>query len=941
MPPGPEPNPVTDFEAWWEWKAAERAEAAAAKDNAPKPGLAPVAPPAVQQQNANIEKEYTAGQPKPPTSAALPGTSTSPAPYTPAPYGNITTAQLQSKTIETGAGARVDPVSRQRYTQGSDGTWRTGGTVPFTEVQGLIKTYGLPPERQEALQNPQNPGTTLASNVALSANPGLASKGVNPGTSGTAGTLSAAQGVTLPGFEQFNIPGLGIESEGRKTIYGADSDLNTLRAGPPNGPQIQFAPGNRYPNSPRSDIQFGGSGSGARPNYNVDPQLRFGASAVSVPDTWERGAGNTGDSNRAVSLPFNIGPGGASLMNIGGSNVQVNSADKGTGTGFALTPQTPSDKFAATDFGAATGRSLNNDPALQSAQILSIIAALNQLGGGPGAISAMTTPNAGQYSGLPASGQGTYFSGMAPGPQNTPYAPSAGAGAGNGPPASFGLGALNSAGQALLGGLQPDEEKDRSFAEYADGGDFISMGRFGKQANRPLGAAADVIAPVMAGGTAPELARQSGGGADVARSGVAPAQPVSTEAAVTNQGGVAPAEPAVDVGGQLDLTGLATADDLQPFQEAANRVAGQQQQRASQNYIRNLAGLAPAQAVPIVSGQALGTLGPGQFWDTAGALTRSITGIADKQEKLRERGAAEDYETIIAEVARLRQQQAPFEQGMGLQTQIQGYGEVGDATALQEEINALKTAAGPLAGIQEAQGRLTELGNPYDEIELQQLADQINGIKQTAQNYGDPDPFTNPFEYNAQQQMLSSLSGLSNQLQQKQSHNNAIAQQKNSLNNLLASTGLTMDQIAPQLAQYQTQLDTKGTALTNAQKVAQLKQTLASLVGAGVDPTAKYSEIAALLQPLQANAQGVLGRNTERQTLAKEIQNLVKAGPPKFGAGGTMVTDEPVVGVGVITGKPRFIVGEPTRPGGPPRAERLKIEPMHKDVPMGKFAGAA
>ncbi len=59
---------------------------------------------------------------------------------------------------------------------------------------------------------------------------------------------------------------------------------------------------------------------------------------------------------------------------------------------------------------------------------------------------------------------------------------------------------------------------------------------------------------------------------------------------------------------------------------------------------------------------------------------------------------------------------------------------------------------------------------------------------------------------------------------------------------------------------------------------------------------------------------------------------------PGFAGKKAMTTNEPIVGMGTMTGTPKFIVGEPVTPGGPPRAERLKITPLHKDaIPLGKM----
>lgn len=65
------------------------------------------------------------------------------------------------------------------------------------------------------------------------------------------------------------------------------------------------------------------------------------------------------------------------------------------------------------------------------------------------------------------------------------------------------------------------------------------------------------------------------------------------------------------------------------------------------------------------------------------------------------------------------------------------------------------------------------------------------------------------------------------------------------------------------------------------------------------------------------------GRTGKQARLAKTLMSM-------HAGGGSMVTQEPIVGVGTVTGKPRFMVGEPHYPGGPPMKERLKITPLNK-----------
>ena len=924
--------------------------------------------------------------------ARLPGTGATPPAYTPsarAPYGNITTDQLQQKTIAIGPGVRLDPVTRQKYTQGNDQTWRTGGTATSVEVQQLVKTYGLPPERQQALQNPANPGTTLASNIALSATPGLREKGV-AGTAGIAGNVRPQDAPTIPGLEQFTIPGAGVSAEGQREEYNINRDLNTLRSSGINGPRWTPGPGIRTSGQTGNSIQFGEGG--AR-NSSLIPQLQFPETNLSLPKTYIEGTGGSSDIGgafRATDVPINVSDKGVTNMTVTGpQNAEIRGG--GVGTGWVNSP------FAYNSIAKTFGRDVSDDPAKGLAQVLMIMQAAKGLGGGQTAINALTTPAQEQYGGwLPGTGPGAVgttnlagFSTPAPppapaaigvGPDGQPLRDAVAAPAPPGAPPTGGApaappvaappvgapapipgavpgspyGTIAGTIQALLDGSRADKDEDAgnerdsspfetygkggTVKTYASGGDFVSMGRFGaKTGSGPLG----VVAPVEAGATAPELGARGGAASAPPPANALTAPAAVTEAPVTNQGGVAP-EP-IDVGGQLDLTGLATGADLQPFQDAATRIASEQHARANQGYVRNLAGLGPEQAVPIVSGQALGNLGPGQFWDKGGALTRSITGIADQQAKARELGGEEDYAATQSEITRLQQEQEPFSQALQYATKLQGLGNVGDAAALQEEINALKAQAGPLAEIQDVDATLAGLGNPLDtSVTLGQISAIQQQIAQLqAEIAARPDPSWAAQLQQRIQQEEESLVGLKNQLGVAQAHNNKITSAQNLRNNLISASGLAPDQISAALAQFQAQLGTKGQALTNAQEAAKLRQTIEALVGAGVDPIARHAAIAGQLDPLKASASGILGRNQQRSQLAQTIQNLVKAGPPQFAGGGTMVTDEPVVGMGMFSGTPRFIVGEPTRPGGPPRAERLKITPMHEDAPMGRFARAA
>jgi hypothetical protein len=51
-------------------------------------------------------------------------------------------------------------------------------------------------------------------------------------------------------------------------------------------------------------------------------------------------------------------------------------------------------------------------------------------------------------------------------------------------------------------------------------------------------------------------------------------------------------------------------------------------------------------------------------------------------------------------------------------------------------------------------------------------------------------------------------------------------------------------------------------------------------------------------------------------------------GAPRMADGGGFMTEEPIVMVGMYSGQPKAVAGEPHSPGGPPMPERIKVEPM-------------
>lgn len=230
---------------------------------------------------------------------------------------------------------------------------------------------------------------------------------------GPGGALEQRGGAVIPGFGAFTQPGIGIPSEGRQTLYTGNG-LNTMYTGGQGSTQqIPIAPGFRGPGQVGNSISFA---SGASGGGRVEPQSVFSSVPLSVPGTYVQGQGNVGAANQAYSVPFNIGPNGAALANIGGSNVQLNSPDKGVGFGFALNAPPESNFFSATH------REGSRDPATQAIQTLQLIGALNT----PGGFAALNAVNPNQYGGFHAgtgnplisgnggTGQQTWFQGYNP-----------------------------------------------------------------------------------------------------------------------------------------------------------------------------------------------------------------------------------------------------------------------------------------------------------------------------------------------------------------------------------------------------------------------------------------------------------------------------------------------------------------------------------------------
>ncbi len=1008
--PGPEPNAADDPQGWLKWYQEEQAAKGAGGTTTAKPETKgdtttttkPGANPTALPGTGNTPPGQTG------TLSAFPEGTKFPAGATTRGIGpnGLWYEKMGDGTVKEGYPASqadrlavgAGPVNQQgskttaaQVQANATARTPTPPTVATPPPPRAPVTGGILEKTSAILQNAGNAAGNAADQAGANASlRGAIGQSAAPGNQGPAianaaglpGTLSTAQGVTVPGMSQYNLSGYGVPSEGRQQLFDSSS-LNTLRAGPPNGPEIQRGPGQRGPGQTGNAIGFGGSESDFKGGTSsIAPQTLFPTTTASVPGTYVKGEGNTNDSNRAYDVPFNIGPGGLSLASIGGSNVQLNSADKSTGTGVVL------NAAPSSNFGAATGRSLTNDPALQAIETLQIMAAQNQ----GQSVGQMTDANRAQYSGNPAQGQGTYFSGSAPGPQAT---------------------ALPAPGAAPATGVPNDDNGD-GVPDYAKGGTINFMPRRTGKTARPLGMASggSVIAPVAPGATAPEIA--AGGTPQAASYTSSPATGTLAGTGTISSASGTAAGPQITVGPQ-DATNPGTGSaylsltpeqqaQFQPFQTFAQQAASLQHARDNTDYIRGRAGLAKATEVPFFGqqGQADESLAPGQFTGYGSWINSLINNVGGKAQQLTDLGNPEAPDVINTKINTLTQQMTPYQAAQDLLTKIQGYGEVGDEETLNGELNALKAAAGPIATIADLQQQLVQLGDPLDTASMGQNVANLQATidkYQDAYNRGDLNGDSGALaEYGY---AVANLPGARAALGAALGHNSSIAQAKQAKQNLLTQAGLTEDQLGPKLAAYQTQIDAKTTQIKNAQAVKALNLQLGNL-GLGQDAAGIASTLGGFQAQLTPLQQG-LANATKAADIRGQLGNVLQTPLPKlpgfkkggwiktatanshgqfaakakaagkstrefaaanqsahgllgkqarlaktlmgFKRGGSMVTPERIIGIGATTGKPYFEVGEPHYPGGPDMAERLtkpasnklKVTPLNRpSLPLGK-----
>ncbi len=242
-----------------------------------------------------------------------------------------------------------------------------------------------------------------------------------------------------------------------------------------------------------------------------------------------------------------------------------------------------------------------------------------------------------------------------------------------------------------------------------------------------------------------------------------------------------------------------------------------------------------------------------------------------------------------------------------------------------------------------------------EQAKLTPITQQVQNAQQAA---GLRTNYTNQLQslgYDPNADLSSAVGGVQAQLSPLQQQI-ANAQQKAALTSQIANMqgqtgGQTQGGVQAQLTQLQQ-------ALANSQKVGQTNTELSNLLAQGVPGAGKLpgfagggyvqSGVPGYQPPPDSSSKNLAEQMRQMGGLGVTLgqwdpNNNIRNNPAHFAGGGSMTTNEPIVGIGTMTGRKRFIVGEPVTPGGPPRAERLQIKPLHRNaqLPMGKLARSA
>lgn len=653
---------------------------------------------------------------------------------------------------------------------------------------------------------PGQPGAERASLAFNAPDPAGRQYAGLSGFQGPGGALTPAQSPQLPSFAAATQPGYGVPVAGRGSM-NSGNDLNMLiaqgRWAQQSGPVVQpnaSRPNNAY------EIVFRNQGFYDPSRGTVAADRAIPGVNFSVPLGYQRGSSGYTLPNGAFApydIPINVtapgmgangvaNPGGAGLIQMAGpNNAWVRNADGGS-TGWVTRGS------GSNDIGLTYGRSLSNDSAtraVQTAQLMDARDQLTALGYSPqAALAAMTAAS----------------------------------------PSSW----------------QADDEED-------GGGGPRPYAKGGSVASRPLGNAATdgqvVSEPVIGYGTITGKAHfilgEDNADADSLpnpeRIKITPIRGYATGGTVTTG---LPPPPKVDTIPVID-SGPEVGSAL-----TSAKIAQQQQ---GQQMLRARAGLGGT--IGIRTNAKMEGLAPG-YYTTPADYSEQVGGL---QTKLAGLGpVSSNPQELLAYKNMLSQMQSPLQEAQGIETKLLGLGNVGDAATIQSQINQYQQQLEPLQTAQGIYQKLTGLGQVQDMnalnttisglnqqlgplktiIDAQESLTGLGGYKptdmqgdiQTYQGYIDDYEKTGVWHPGVDQ-AVQNLPVWRAQLSSNIAHNQRIDQTRETLNNLLAASGLTLAQVNAQTGGIMTQLDAAKGGLQSALQAQQLQSQLAQYVPQGTD----------------------------------------------------------------------------------------------------------
>lgn len=148
-------------------------------------------------------------------------------------------------------------------------------------------------------------------------------------------------------------------------------------------------------------------------------------------------------------------------------------------------------------------------------------------------------------------------------------------------------------------------------------------------------------------------------------------------------------------------TDLFDPNILLPWQQAAQRLALQTNQRGQYDYRRRAAGLGSATAVPVLSGDVPNQeLPPGMYYDPSGQVNRVISDILGTQSEIQALGPTEDITPVQQQVSDIGHYLDAMQKIRDLELQRTGAeanaaapNQTADTSNLQAELNALQQRA--------------------------------------------------------------------------------------------------------------------------------------------------------------------------------------------------------------------------------------------------------